>query len=45
MTIRSEQLRREIRTENRKFAVQFILAVSAALVAGIAIGRFVLFHA
>jgi hypothetical protein len=45
MTIQIERLRQEIRMENRKFAVQFVLAVAAALAAGIAIGRFVLFHA
>jgi hypothetical protein len=32
------------RMENRKFFVQLVLAVAAALVAGIAIGRFALFH-
>jgi hypothetical protein len=45
MTIQIERLRQEIRMENRKFSVQLVLAIAAALVAGIAIGRFVLFHA
>jgi hypothetical protein len=40
-----KRLEQEIRLENRKFVLQAILATSAALAAGIAIGRFVLFHA
>jgi hypothetical protein len=40
MTIQIEQLRQEIRTENRKFAVQFALAMMAAFGAGIALGWF-----
>jgi len=35
----------EMRNENRKFLVQLVLAISAAVAVGIAIGRFVLFHA
>lgn len=42
MTIQIERLRQEIRLENRKFAVQLLLGISAALAVGIAIGRFVL---
>jgi hypothetical protein len=45
MTIQIERLRQEIRTENRKFLVQVLIGVAAALGVGIAIGRFVLFHA
>jgi predicted type IV restriction endonuclease len=45
MTIQIERLRQEIRMENRKFAVQIVLALVAALGAGVAIGRFWLFHA
>jgi hypothetical protein len=44
MTTQTERLRQEIRMENRKFFVQFGLAVAAALAAGVAIGRFWLFH-
>jgi hypothetical protein len=36
MTIQIERLR----LENRKFVVQLLLAISAALAAGVAIGRF-----
>ena len=42
MTTQIERLRQEIRLENRKFAVQLVLAISAALAVGIAIGRFAL---
>lgn len=45
MTFQIERLRQEIRMENRKFLVQFSLAIAAALAAGVAIGRFVFFHA
>jgi hypothetical protein len=45
MTVQIERLRQEIRMENRKFAVQMVLALVAALGAGVAIGRFWLFHA
>ena len=44
MTIQIERLRREIRMENRKFIVQTVIAAAALLGAGIAIGRFLLFH-
>lgn len=44
MTIQIERLRQEIRMENRKFIVQLVIAIAAALGVGIAIGRFVLFH-
>lgn len=44
MTIQIERLRQEIRMENRKFFVQLVLAITAALGVGIAIGRFALFH-
>jgi hypothetical protein len=44
MTIQIERLRQEIRMENRKFAVQIVLALVAALGVGVAIGRFWLFH-
>lgn len=40
MTIQIEQLRQEIRAENRKFAVQLVIAFAAALGIGIVIGRF-----
>jgi hypothetical protein len=39
-----ERLRQEIRMENRKFAVQIVLALVASLGVGVAIGRFWLFH-
>lgn len=39
-----KRLEQEIRMENRKFYVQFTLAMAAALAAGVAIGRFILFH-
>lgn len=38
-----ERLRREIKTENRKFLVQLTIGIAAALSIGIAIGRFVRF--
>ena len=44
MTIQIERLRQEIRMENRKFAVQLVLALTAALAVGVALGRFWLFH-
>jgi hypothetical protein len=44
MTIQIERLRQEIRSENRKFLLQVLLALIAALGAGIALGRFWLFH-
>jgi hypothetical protein len=44
MTIQIERLRQEIRYETRKFLVQFVIALAAALGVGIAIGRFVVFH-
>ena len=34
----------QIRMENRKFVVQAIAASAALLLAGVAIGRFVVFH-
>lgn len=44
MTTQAERLRQEIKMENRKFLVQAILAIAAAVAAGVAIGRFWLFH-
>lgn len=44
MTTQIERLRQEIRLENRKFVVQLLIGISAAVAVGIAIGRFVLFH-
>lgn len=44
MTTQTERLRQEIKMENRKFIVQFVIAITAALGVGIAIGRFVMFH-
>jgi hypothetical protein len=40
MTIQIERLRQEIRLENRKFIMQIIIAITAAIGAGIAIGHF-----
>jgi hypothetical protein len=40
-----DRMRQEIRTENRKFLVQLLLALAAAVAAGVAMGRFWLFHA
>lgn len=45
MTIQIERLRQEMRMENRKFVVQLILALTAAVGVGVALGRFWLFHA
>jgi hypothetical protein len=44
MTIQIERLRQEMRRENRKFVVQLILALAAAVGVGVALGRFWLFH-
>jgi hypothetical protein len=44
MTTQIERLRQEIKLENRKFLIQFVIAVSAAFAAGIAIARLWLFH-
>lgn len=44
VTTQTERLRQEIRLETRKFVVQAILAFAATLAAGVAIGRFWLFH-
>ena len=44
MWIDIERRRDEIRWENRRFAVQLVLALAAALAAGIAIGFFAPFH-
>jgi hypothetical protein len=44
METQIERLRQEIRLENRKFIVQIVLALAGALAAGVALGRFVLFH-
>jgi hypothetical protein len=45
MTIQIERLRQEMKMENRKFVVQLVLALAAAVGVGVAIGRFWLFHA
>jgi hypothetical protein len=45
MTIQIERLRQEMRMENRKFVVQLVLALTAAVGVGVALGRFWLFHA
>lgn len=39
-----KRLEQEIRMENRKFFVQALIAFAATLAAGVAIGRFVVFH-
>jgi hypothetical protein len=39
-----ERMQQELRTDNRKFLVQFVIAISAAVGVGIAIGRFIFFH-
>jgi hypothetical protein len=44
MTVSTERLRQEIRTENRRFLVSALLAIAAAVAAGVALGRFWLFH-
>ena len=44
MWIEIERPRDEIRRENRRFAVQLVLPLAAALAAGIAIGFFAPFH-
>jgi hypothetical protein len=45
--MRAEELRRETlqKWEARKFLVQLLLALAAAVAAGVAMGRFWLFHA
>jgi len=40
MTSQIERLRQEIRAENRKFLIQVIIALTAAVGVGVAIGRF-----
>lgn len=44
MITQEERLRQEIKMENRKFLVQLLVGVAAALGVGVAIGRFWLFH-
>lgn len=44
MTLQIERLRQEMRTENRKFLVQLVAGSATLLAAGIALGRFWLFH-
>ena len=44
MTTQTERLRQEIKMENRKFLVQLLIGVAAAVAVGVAIGRFWLFH-
>lgn len=44
MTTQIERLRQEIKTDNRKFAVQLLIGAAAILGVGVAIGRFWLFH-
>jgi hypothetical protein len=41
MIIQIERLRQEIRTENRKFLVQLLIGITAAVGVGVAIGRLV----
>jgi len=43
--LRIDRIRQEMRMENRKFMVSAIVAAAALLGVGIAIGRFLLFHA
>jgi hypothetical protein len=45
MNTQIERIRQEIRMENRKFLVSAVLALAAACAAGVALGRFWLFHA
>ena len=45
MWIEVERSRGEIRRKNRRFAVQLVLALAAALAAGVAIDFFAPFHA
>ena len=45
ITIQIERIRQEMRMENRKFVVQLVLALAAAVGVGVALGRFWLFHA
>ena len=40
----TDRCRQEIRMETRKFMLQLVLALSAALGVGVALGRFWLFH-
>jgi hypothetical protein len=44
MTINIEKLRAGMRWETRKFAVLVAIAYAVVLAAGVAIGRFVVFH-
>ena len=40
-----DKMRLEMKMENRKFLVSAVLALAAACAAGVALGRFWLFHA
>jgi len=44
MISQEERLRQEIRMETRKFLVQLLIGSAAILAAGVALGRFWLFH-
>ena len=44
MALQIDRLRQEMRTENRKFMVQAVVAIAAAVGVGVALGRFLLFH-
>ena len=44
MTVNIEKMRTDLKWETRKFAVQLAIAAAALLAAGVAIGRFVVFH-
>jgi hypothetical protein len=44
MISQEERLRQEIKMENRKFLVQLLIGSAAILAAGVALGRFWLFH-
>ena len=44
MTVNIEKMRQEMRWEARKFLVATVTAAAALLVAGVVLGRFILFH-
>jgi hypothetical protein len=44
MTINIEKMRSDMKWESRKFITQIVVAFAAVLAAGVAIGRFVVFH-
>jgi hypothetical protein len=44
MTVNIEKMRMEMKMEARKFLIQALFAAAACVGAGVALGRFLLFH-